>query len=231
MKNLLYLFLCLVLFNCKSIDTGNNNRGVSLYGIVYNSENLSVSEARLLLDGEFPAMTDINGRFLFENIPVGTHTLTIEKKRYEDMNLEFNLLNYGQMLYITLVSFKDVAGILEMSFETSDPGEIPILLERLKKIDLQDITYKYLRIVYLSELSKYEEALKELEHLEREYPDNINLFLTRANILFYGLNKKSEVLELITNSPWLVDNLEFKKFSNRITAEFALSDADEGGGE
>jgi len=59
--------------------------------------------------------------------------------------------------------------------------------------------------------------------LKKSYPDDPYITMTHAKILFYGLGKKAEALELLQNSNLSNRNEEFvslmKKMDSEINAE------------
>ncbi len=96
MKNLLLILpiaLVLILFTaCDPDDFTLGNSGV--YGIVQEeTTQRPISGASVFINGpdNQSTVTDINGNYRFENMPLGEYTLNAQKERYTTTNLNVSL--------------------------------------------------------------------------------------------------------------------------------------------
>jgi large repetitive protein len=90
----------------KSTGTGYG----TIKGIVLNSEKNPVAEAKVRIDGkEFSTFTDTNGKFIFENVPVGKVTVLAEKTGVGSGSTVVEVLN-GQISEVTITLTKTETG-------------------------------------------------------------------------------------------------------------------------
>ncbi len=184
-RNIYCLLLIIVLiFSCRSIDDSGFSpfSEAPLFGIFYDSESSPVVGAEVVLDNGNPVITDINGRVLFSQVSCGEHSVVISKEGFEETRMELNFVNRSQVLYSTLISLQNILDNLESSLQTDKITEAKSFLERALKIDSDDIRFKYLKIVYLTKINEYQEALKEIDLLLESYPDDPYIILTHIKI-------------------------------------------------
>jgi tetratricopeptide (TPR) repeat protein len=170
-----------------------------LFGMIYDSESSPVVGAMVVLDDEKSVKTDINGRVLFSAVSRGEHSVVINKEGFEEARIELNFSNRDQVLYSTLISLHNILDNLESSLQIGKIAEAKLFLKRASKINSDDIRFKYLDVVYLAESKEYARALDEIDLLRKTHPDDPYIIMTQAKILFYGLNKKTEALEVLHN--------------------------------
>ena len=211
MKRYIYSLLLIITLvsSCKSVDDGGFSQfdEAPLFGMIYDSKSSPVVGAMVVLDDEKSVKTDINGRVLFSSVSRGEHSVVINKEGFEEARIELNFSNRDQVLYSTLISLHNILDNLEGYLQTNKMTEAKSFLDRASKIDSDDIRFRYLNVVYLSESKEYTEAFSKIGLLKKSYPDDPYLTMTHAKILFYGLEKKAEALKVLQDfSPSNRDN-------------------------
>ncbi len=223
MKRYIYSLLLIITLvsGCKSVDAGGFSQfsEAPLFGMIYDSESSPVVGARVLLDDEKYSQTDINGRVLFSAVSRGDHSVVITKEGFEEVQMVLNFSNRDQVLYSTLISIESILDNLENALNIGKMTEAKYFLERASKINSDDIRFKYLNVVYLSEIKEYTRALEEIDLLRKTHPGDPYIIMTQAKVLFYGLNKKAEALELLQNFTPPNRNEEFESLMEEMASE------------
>ncbi len=223
MKRYFYSLLLIITLvsSCKSVDDGAFSQfsEAPLFGMIYDSESSPVVGALVVLDDEKSAKTDINGRVLFSAVSRGEHSIVITKEGFEEAKIELNFSNRDQVLYSTLISLQNILDNLESSMQISKMTEAKSFLERASGINSEDIRFRYLNVVYLTESREYTEALKEIGLLRETYPNDPYIIMTQAKILFYGLGKKEEALELLQDFLQSNNNEELEILMEKMDSE------------
>ncbi|MCK5153878.1 MAG: carboxypeptidase regulatory-like domain-containing protein [Spirochaetales bacterium] len=223
MKRYIYSLLLIIILisGCKSVDDGGFSHfdEAPLFGMIYDSESSPVTGAVVVLDGEKSSKTDINGRVLFSAVSQGEHSVVISKEGFEDVRMVLNFSNRDQVLYSTLISLHNILDNMESSMQTGKMAEVKSFLMRASKIDSDDIRFRYLNVVYLAEIKEYTEAFSKIGLLKKSYPDDPYITMTQAKILFYGLKRKAEALELLQNSNPSNRNEELESLMKKMDSE------------
>lgn len=223
MKKYIFGLLILITFisSCKSVDNGSFSQFTEapLFGMIYDSESSPLVGATVVLDDQKSFQTDINGRVLFSAISQGDHSVVISKEGFEETRMVLNFSNRDQVLYTTLISLYNILNNLESSLQTGKLTEAKSFLDRALKIDSEDIRFKYLHVIYLSEVKEYERALKEIVLLRKSYPNDPYITMTQAKILFYGLEEKTEALALLKDYDLSNRNEELKNLIEKMISE------------
>ena len=220
MKRYIYSLLLIITLvsSCKSVDDGGFSQfdEAPLFGMIYDSKSSPVVGAMVVLDDEKSVKTDINGRVLFSSVSRGEHSVVINKEGFEEARMVLNFSNRDQVLYSTLISLESILDNLENSLQISKLTEAESFLERASEIDSDDIRFRYLNVVYLAEIKEYTSAIDEIDLLKKSYPNDPYITMTQAKILFYGLGKKAEALEVMQNFPLSKRNDEFESLMDKM---------------
>ncbi len=185
MKKLYSLVLIIfLLIACTSIDKVSSGQFVEapLLGMIYDSKSSPVTGAVVVLDDGESSKTDINGRVFLSAVSQGEHFIVISKEGFEETRMVLNFSSRDQVLFSTLISLQDILDQFESSLESGETTTAKSFLDRAAEIDLDDIRFKYLKIVYLTKINEYKEALREVNFLMELYPDDPSLILTQSNI-------------------------------------------------
>ncbi|MCK5671908.1 MAG: carboxypeptidase regulatory-like domain-containing protein [Spirochaetales bacterium] len=231
MKRYIYSLLLIITLvsSCKSVDDGGFSQfdEAPLFGMIYDLESSPVTGVVVVLDDEKSSQTDINGRVLFGAVSRGEHSVVITKEGFEETRMVLNFSNRDQVLYSTLIPLQNILDNLESYLQFGKMTEAKSFLERAEKINSDDIRYMYLNVVYLTEVKEYSEAFREIVLLRKTYPDDTYLTMTHAKILFYGLNKKAEALELLQNYKLLIRNEEFESLMEKMDSEIITGESND----
>jgi hypothetical protein len=223
MKKYIYILLLIITLvsSCKSVDNDGFSQfdEAPLFGMIYDSESSPVVGALVVFDDIKSSQTDINGRILFGAVSRGEHSVVITKEGFEEAQMVLNFSNRDQVLYSILISLQNILDNLESHLQVGKMKEAESFLMRASKIDSDDIRFRYLNVVYKTEVKKYPEAFREIVLLRKTYPDDPYLTMTHAKILFYGLNKKVEALELLQNSKLSNRNEDFESLMEKMDSE------------
>ncbi len=216
-----FLIVIVLITGCASLEDDNPGHfeDAPLMGMIYDSESFPVSGALVVIDDDKSAQTDINGRVLFGAIPFGIHSVVIAKEGFEEVGTVLNFSNRDQVLYSTLVSLTNILNSLEAALKQGQLSDAASYLHRASKIDSGDIRYKYLNVVYLTKRGECKKVLDEIEILRKSYPDDPYIVMTCAEILFRGVDKKEEALELLNNLPVDRRDENFKSLIEEILSE------------
>ena len=231
MKRYIYslLLIMTLISSCKSVDENAfvNFSEAPLFGMIYDSESLPVVGAKLMLDDEKSAITDINGRVLFGAVSRGEHLVVINKEGFEEARIVLNFSNRDQVLYSTLISLQNILDNLESSLRIGKIADAGVFLERASGINSNDIRFKYLNVVYLVESKEYTEAFAEIDLLKKTYPDDPYIIMTQAKILFYGLGQKEDALDLLKNFLLANRNEELESIMEKMDSEINAEKVEE----
>jgi len=231
MKRNIYSLLIVftIISGCKSVDDGGFSQfdEAPLFGMIYDSESSPVDGALVVLDDGESSQTDINGRVLFGSVSRGEHSVAISKEGFEETRIVLNFSNRDQVLYSTLISIESILDNLENTLNIGKMTEAKSFLKRAEKINSEDIRFRYLNVVYLSEINEYTDALKEIDLLKRIYPNDPYIIMTQAKILFYGLNRRVEALELLQDFSQPNKNEELEILLEKMDSEITTGETND----
>jgi tetratricopeptide (TPR) repeat protein len=170
-----------------------------LLGMIYDSENLPCLAASVMIDGNERAQTDVNGRFVASEVSKGEHTITIVKKGFETLTIPFNFLDRKQILYLKVISLKQILAKIEENLAQKRMKEVEEYIVRANAIDEKNPVLMYITALFHSQNERNEEAVAQLEKLlELGYKEPVT-YLTLADLYEYRLrNYEKAVLSLKT---------------------------------
>lgn len=195
------IIISLLFFSCKSMEEKDPTefQAAPLFGMIYDQSSTPVAGAEVILDGGKSFFSDINGRILLDEVSRGKHSIIIKKEGFEELEISFNFLNPGQILYSSLISLESILDKMESSLKEDKLSEAGIFNKRASLIKADDIRLSYLKVVCFIKTGDYKKALEEIDLLQTSHPNNPYLVMTRAKILFYGFGKKEEALSILTD--------------------------------
>ena len=97
--------------------------------------------------------------------------------------------------------------------------EAKSFLDRVSGINPENKRFRYLNVVYLSESKEYSGAFKEIVLLRESYPNDPYITMTQAKILFYGLDRKEEAIELLQSFTTQNRNDELDSLMEEMVSE------------
>jgi hypothetical protein len=163
-----------------------------LFGMVYDYDQKPCPAASVQVDGEERAQTDINGRFVIDELSRGEHRIEVRKKGYEELGVAVQFLNRDQILYMRMISLGQLLAQAEEALERRRLEETASLLSRAQKIDAGDPLGQYITALYLLEKGSPAQAAEILESLVRRGYREAILYLSLADIFQYRLHNSSQ---------------------------------------
>jgi tetratricopeptide (TPR) repeat protein len=166
-----------------------------LFGMVYDYDQKPCPAAAVHVDGQERARTDIDGRFVIVDLSRGEHRVGVRKPGYEELELEVQFLNRDQILYLRIISLRQLLEVAEAALEKKRLAETASLLDRARKIDPGDPVGVYLKALYLLETGAVDEAVLTLEGLAGSGYREAILYLSLADIYQYRLGDPARAAE------------------------------------
>ena len=174
--------LATLALSCVSFSPGKD--GLPLHGMVYDEDNLPVSNALVLVD-EYPqAMTDANGRFALGGLKYGTYDVELRKEGYEPLSTRVDYASAAQVLYVKMVSTDQLLRRAQAAMHERRWEEALSLLDRAERTRPGAPATLYLKAVVLFRSGDAEEARDILEGLLKEEYREPAVYLLLADI--YG---------------------------------------------
>jgi hypothetical protein len=206
-----------------SIDTG-----ASLYGMVYDSEKKPVSACVVSLvesgatgsasENPITATTDVNGRFLFDYVAYGSHTLVFHKPDFEDFSLNFDFSSKSQIVYARLTSQAGLFEAAKKAIGARSWKEASSFLARADAIGLREPLSSYLKATLAYRQQDYEGAARILEALDyRDYRE-APIFLLLADIYQFHLNEGAKTAKALRKILALREDTEVRARLEKLEA-------------
>ena len=242
MKYILIGFLIITLFSCSSINYANVNSELEkslLNGVAYSEEGLPLEGVSVTLDNIANTKTDINGRFLFNSLFFGKHSLTFEKDGYTKDTQPFEykpkLIRKSIFVKVKLFSANYLVREASILIKERKYDKVEKMLKQLEEIDMTDETYLFLKAVYFYNSDKFKESAKILEDLRENNRYNIYFSLTLLKVyeklkwfrkmaelyLYIGKNNTDQYLNYIKKAAEVYrDFLEDKEEYAKVLKEY-----------
>ena len=189
------LFLTLFVSGCVTPERRNTEfEAAPLFGMLYDYQGQPCSAAIIIIDNEIEVQTDINGRFVIQNLSNGRHTLYMVKEGYERLSVDFTFADRNQVLYLNAVSFEQLLEQIEQALEEKNYSQAQSHLQRADSIKRNHPISMYLKAIYFVGLEQYPQAISTLmQLLNNNQPDpSIHLFL--ADIYEYYLQDPANAI-------------------------------------
>lgn len=144
-----------------------------MYGMVYNEENVPVSNAEVIIDGKSAAMTDNQGRFVLLSKQRKEFTLALSKAGYETVTGLFRF-EPMEVIHLVMVNAQQLINRAELAMYESRYKDVVVYCDRALLLNAERIDASYLKALSLIRLKEYSLARAVLEELknrigEREY--------------------------------------------------------------
>ena len=140
------IFMCIVLMGLKNNLQAQNISTQTVRGIVVDSESdyiLPGATIQLITDSStinykisnttFATVTDINGHFTLENIPLGRQSFICQYIGYKDKTINNYLVVMGKEGYLDIKLEEEVTSLSEVVILSRKRGEVNNTLKKLLK--------------------------------------------------------------------------------------------------
>jgi tetratricopeptide (TPR) repeat protein len=165
------LIVIILTLGFSSCQTGKPIKRLSkegfLHAMIYDHENIPVSNVTVYINGKKTVESDIQGRFVLESVKKGEHTIKLTKKGYEELvgTFQYEPMN---VLYFKMINTQQLAVLAENAIDLAEYTEAEDYINRILAIEpnRQDILFLKSINYYLQR--KYQEALTILEEQIRQ---------------------------------------------------------------
>ena len=144
-----------------------------MYGMVYNEDNVPVTNAEVKVDGRSVTMTDVQGRFILASKQRKEFSLSVVKAGYEEADgiFYFEPMN---VIHLVMVNADQLINQAEYAMSDSRYHDAVELCNRALALNPERDDATYLKALALIRLREHERAKIILEELqerigEREY--------------------------------------------------------------
>jgi tetratricopeptide (TPR) repeat protein len=165
-KNILFEVLIFILLI--SCQTDRKIKRLSdesiMYGMIYDNESTPVSGVAVLINGKKIADSDIQGRFILNDVKRGIYTIKLSKKGYEDLEEQFNYEPLN-VLYFKIFNSSQLAALAENAMDDKNYFAAGQFLDRALKIEPMRHDVLFLKSINEYLQKKYDDALAILEEL------------------------------------------------------------------
>lgn len=185
MKKSLFIFLCLLIFiSCKSMNVEKS----SFNGMIYDGNNEPINGASVEVNGQKSTVSDMSGRFYLENLKINeNYELTVSKKDFETIKMNFDFQNVTQIAYVSMLSASQLLEKAEVSLEEGNYDSAEDFIHRAEICSKETLSSRYLHAVISYKKGDVDKALNILNQLTTTYNDSY-IYLFMADIFEYSLN-------------------------------------------
>lgn len=172
--SLLIIAIFLLSPGCSSVKGTKRKFGEMLmYGIVFNEENMPVTNAEVKVDGRTVMLTDIQGRFILASRQRKEFTLTVTKEGYEEVTDVF-CFEPMNVIHLLMINADQLVNQAEFAMSDGRFKDVVTLCDRALALNPERYDASYLKALAFVRLREYEQAGTILEELqerigEREY--------------------------------------------------------------
>lgn len=188
MKYIPLLFIGLIIISCSSLDPIHLRSDLQksmISGKVITEEGLPLEGVTVKINEFQETMTDINGRFLFNYIRYGKHTITTEKDDYLPGEYKFIYNFRNRRIPFAKIKMLSLNHLVDEGFEYLKENKYDktlAIIEQLDVINSNEEIVLYLKAMYFYLLEKYDDAIALLEHLKVRDRKNLYYQLTLIDI-------------------------------------------------
>lgn len=156
--------------------------------MLYDADNKAVPSCTVSIDGDTSVSSDVNGRYLFDFVQFGKHSLLFHKTGYEDVKVDIEFSSRTQVAYTRLISQTSLFDFSEKAIKDRKWDEALSDLDRADTIDKNEPTSSYLRAAIFYRLKRYDEARSLLEALVAQEYREPYIYLFLADLYQFHFN-------------------------------------------
>ncbi|MDR2079547.1 MAG: carboxypeptidase regulatory-like domain-containing protein [Treponema sp.] len=174
-----------VFFSCATTP-GLKKPAHGLYGMIYDGDNRPIKEVKIYVENKFSAVSDIHGHFSLAGLKTGNgYHIKAYKENYEEVTLEIDYLDPGNVLYINMYHTDQLLTQAEQALRDKDWLQTETLLTRAEKARGNYPSIEYLRGILSYYKGEYDEALNILTKLTEKEKNAPYLYLFMADLYQY----------------------------------------------
>jgi tetratricopeptide (TPR) repeat protein len=131
--------------------------------MIYDFANKPVSNYRVNIGEDKSSLSDVNGRFVIEKIPVGTYAITGEKEGYEKYSGSIDINSGNQIVYIRVPSAGQLLELADASLGKNQLDEAEDYMRRAYATGdiTTELLFYYATVKFRQQ--SYEEAIAYLQ--------------------------------------------------------------------
>ena len=154
--------------SCSSVKGAKRISGEAvMYGMVYNNENMPVSNAEVIVDGKSIGITDAQGRFVLTSKQRKEFTITLKKPGYETVEGSFRF-EPMDVIHMVMVNADQLVKLAEAAMDEGRYREVIAFCDRALDLNLERADAYYIKAISLIRLKEYGRARYILEELEKQ---------------------------------------------------------------
>jgi len=138
-----------------------------MYGMIYDFDNTPVSGVTVFINNRKIADSDIQGRFILDNMSRNEYRIKLERRGYETLEETF-LFDPLQVLYFKIINASQLIVMAETALETRDYSNAEKYIDRVLVMEPARPDTLFLKSVTYYLQGKNEEAITVLESLIRQ---------------------------------------------------------------
>ncbi|MBN2510576.1 MAG: carboxypeptidase regulatory-like domain-containing protein [Spirochaetales bacterium] len=136
-----------------------------LLGMIYDADGAPVHNAGISVNGGENLISDINGRFIFNELARGDHRISAVKDGYEPAETVFSFLNKSQILYLCLYNAPQLLKKAKEYTELKNYQKADEFLDRTLLLDDEYAPALYLKAVISAKTEDYGQCAALLDRL------------------------------------------------------------------
>jgi tetratricopeptide (TPR) repeat protein len=154
--------------------------------MIYDGGNRPIKEVKIYVEDKFSAVSDIHGHFSLGGLKIGKgYHIKACKENYEEVSLEIDYLDPGNVLYINMYHRDHLLTLAEQALRNRDWLQTESLLTRAEEIRGEYPSAEYLRGILAYYKGEYGDALNILTKLTENEKNAPYLYLFMADLYQY----------------------------------------------
>ena len=166
-KVITLLLAATVFFSCENMNPikRTSNDGL-MFAMIYDFDNTPVNTVAVYIDGNLVVESDIQGRFILENIRRGEYTIKLTKSGYETIEEAFY---YDQLnvLYFKMINSSQLMALAETALDNREYNNAEQYINRALVLEPHRPDILFLKSIVYYFQGKNREAIIILQNLIR----------------------------------------------------------------
>lgn len=196
-KNITIMLIMLLMIGC---NTTKKEESTSLLGVVYDYKSNPVNSANIKFTNNnnvIEVTTDIDGKFFLPELDFGEYKVDVTAEKCSTTTTNVNHFNSENILIIRLNTYDDLLLKFKDLVLLGDYELAKTIIPQIEEIDLKDVSYQYIKSIYLIETGSYEEAESILKELELKTLGEAYISILLADLYQYHLKDNSLAIKYL----------------------------------